>query len=248
MYGESENVRDRGIPVPASTENATLRPLDLAILSGTLRDEQLRQIGRHLANPQPWREDRHPFMSPVVHRDRGSCVVPPSHCSVLPQILPECQWPDRRPLASAHRLRCRTGLSERVLWLSPFLSNDRSVNAIGSFLDPLFGDYPNGLIRLRILSSDLSHQTPVVPRQLAAKLRSLYGAKSWFSRVEWRLFRHGAAHDRHWIVEGRGDVFSLPPADRVLGITKVSNETDSRTPAAVISVDEHLWNHGARVI
>lgn len=244
-----QTIHDILVGEPSDRRIAAARSEGVRFMS-MLPPEVHRRLQRILQQQgSSWRPDLDPELVPLVWRDDDDMarVTPPFESTIANCLLGE--WPSRNPVASGQRFRSRLANEAVAYWIDPYLGVI-DTSAFAAMLSAAFAALPaEGELRLiarRNPSRDEHLDATALGRRVAAEL----GRHSWFNRLKWRLFdgRTGRAHDRHLLLSTRLEGFSLPPADRVVGSTAISNECDSQLAGVASLLDDvqDIWERSSR--
>lgn len=256
--GPSPDVRERckvfSSQEVVSPDSLSMMPINeiwfVQILGSLRRSERSRcrdvVVSASQSAPRRWRSvDR--FLFPLVYPSYGAILPNPHLSERQTRFLCAELWPDMDLSLSAQRFGSLVGLEQRVLWVDPYLSFDANLDGgrLKAFLQELFRISPL-LQRFEMLarvknSCDLS----VFKSKASAVLRN----EPWSNKVVWRVFDKagGNVHDRHLVLRNREEAFSLPPADRILGMNHVGNEADSELDYSASAPERAIWSSALHV-
>lgn len=225
---------------------------------GKLRADGMERLARILRDSPPsrWRPETDPTLLPLVVRDEsdGNAVaVPPSALdrSAYEDLLYTKRWPERDLHRSAARFRARCGDEPSPIWVDSFLSDTSTLDfrLVVQFLEAVFGEH-GAPQSVRLLSRATVAGSTVSPGDIAAAMYAAGAPTSTLARIEWRQYRRatvGNLHDRRLVLPRRGVAIGLPPADIILGLRDVGNETDSELRTAEHSATLTAWRTGTPV-
>jgi hypothetical protein len=226
---------------------------------GKLRADSMERLARVLRGSPPsrWRPETDPTLLPLIVRYQAGgniFAVPPSALdrTAYEDLLYTKRWPDRDLHRSAARFRARCGDEPSPIWADSFLSDTSThdFRLVVRFLEAVLGGH-GAPQSVRVLSRATVAGSTVRPSDIASAMHAAGASTSTLARIEWRQYRRATAgnlHDRQLVLPRRGVAIGLPPADIILGLREVGNETDSELRTAEHSATLTAWRTGTPVM